>query len=193
MRWIWWWIFVRNAVKSGELFFFTAFTAITAFLTKIHRIHRISYENLPKNLDPGKMYCHKITPFQRQLDSFRKTYEILNPSIRFCNPGRGPIQKYQLIKLMLRSKTRLPSNCARSCLWSELSRRKWLLTRTNSSQYPDFWATIAQTNSRLFCRRLYVWNDLWWDHNQTSCFLREGAWRGRSWSQGDSYVSHIEI
>ena len=47
------WIFVRNAVKSGELFFFTAFTAITAFLTKIHRIHRISYENLPKNLDPG--------------------------------------------------------------------------------------------------------------------------------------------
>ena len=40
-------------MKSGELFFFTAFTAITAFLTKIHRIHRISYENLPKNLDPG--------------------------------------------------------------------------------------------------------------------------------------------
>ena len=57
MRWIWWWIFVRNAVKSGELFFFTAFTAITAFLTKIHRIHRISYENLPKNLDPGRNGC----------------------------------------------------------------------------------------------------------------------------------------
>ena len=60
MRWIWWWIFVRNAVKSGELFFFTAFTAITAFLTKIHRIHRISYENLPKNLDPGCMDWYMV-------------------------------------------------------------------------------------------------------------------------------------
>ena len=47
------WIFVRNAVKCGEIFNFTAFTAITAFLTKIYRIHRISYKNLLKNLDPG--------------------------------------------------------------------------------------------------------------------------------------------
>ena len=39
--------------KAVNYFFFTAFTAITAFLTIIHRIHRISYENLPKNLDPG--------------------------------------------------------------------------------------------------------------------------------------------
>ena len=53
MRWISRWIFVKNAVKCGELFFFTAFTAIIAFLTKNHRIHRISYKNLPKNLDPG--------------------------------------------------------------------------------------------------------------------------------------------
>ena len=44
------WIFVRNAVKCGEIFIFTAFTAVTAILTKIHRI---SYKNLPKNLDPG--------------------------------------------------------------------------------------------------------------------------------------------
>ena len=51
------WIFVRNAVKSGEWFFFTAITAITAFLTKIHRIHRISCKNLPKNLDPGTSTC----------------------------------------------------------------------------------------------------------------------------------------
>ena len=54
LRWMWRLIFVRNAVKCGEIFIFTAFTAITAFLTKIHRFHRISYKNIPKNLDPGR-------------------------------------------------------------------------------------------------------------------------------------------
>ena len=49
MRWILRWIFVRYAVKRGEIFILTAFTAITAFLAKIHRIHRISYKNLPKS------------------------------------------------------------------------------------------------------------------------------------------------
>ena len=44
------WIFVRNAMKCGEIFIFTA---IIAFLTKIHRIHRISYNNKHKNRDPG--------------------------------------------------------------------------------------------------------------------------------------------
>ena len=46
------WIYVRNAVKCGEIFIFTAFTAISGFLTKIHRNHRFSYKNSPKDLDP---------------------------------------------------------------------------------------------------------------------------------------------
>ena len=45
--------FVKNAVKSFELFFSTAFDAITAFLTKIHCI---SYKNFSKNLNPSQNY-----------------------------------------------------------------------------------------------------------------------------------------
>ena len=58
MRWISWWNFVRNAVKSGDLFFFTAFTEINAFLTKIHRIHRISYKKISLKPRPGRTCLH---------------------------------------------------------------------------------------------------------------------------------------
>ena len=73
-RKLWRWVFVRIAVKSGEIFFspqsqhfFERFTAFAAFLTKIHRNHSISYKdsphspyflqkNSPKNLDPGNEF-----------------------------------------------------------------------------------------------------------------------------------------
>ena len=44
MQWISRWIFLRNAVKCGEI-----------FLNRIYRNHRI-YKILPKNLDPGNYW-----------------------------------------------------------------------------------------------------------------------------------------
>ena len=98
---VWWWIFVRNAVKCGEKKIFTAYFlhlfAVNAvnrgelffsprsrwrwvilfhrlmrwiiFFHRIHRIHRISYENLPKNLDPGleHMGSHKCNRSQLEV------------------------------------------------------------------------------------------------------------------------------
>ena len=110
--------FLRNAVKCGELYFFTAFTAFTSFLTKIHRI---SYKNLPKSLDPGgrskyaqKFFVH-VKNYMHPLDlrAFRRlTFKYLWPQTHLCTDYKNVSSK--IVSLLCAFITVYITSCLRS-------------------------------------------------------------------------------